>query len=198
MAKPESKAFSPGLDAAIRFSVDSDFLQVAFGSDGPIIQTNVASDPGISISAPEADWQTALAPLPPPIYQSFSAIQLRNSRFKVEGDPLAIAQARAFLEAVFANLNDNNQPANSIDLQRLQGDYHRIHASNGQIADIFAESAGNGSPILCLHTAGADTRQFHGVMCDPDLGRNWRLIGFDMPHHGRSMPPAVGTAGRIG
>jgi pimeloyl-ACP methyl ester carboxylesterase len=190
LAKPEAKAFSPGLDAAIRFSVDSKSLQMAFASEGPFIQIDVSSHPGISISASEADWRIALAPLPPPTYQSFSSIQLRNSRFKVEGDPLTIAQARAFLEAVFANLNDNKKPANAIELQRLQGSYHRIRASSGQIADIFAESTGNGRPVLCLHTAGADTRQFHGVMCDADLGRNWRLVGFDMPQHGRSMPPA--------
>jgi pimeloyl-ACP methyl ester carboxylesterase len=190
LAKPEPRAFSPGLDAAIRFTVEAKSLQVVFTSEGPVVQPELSNNAGMSISASAADWQTALAPLPPPTYQSFSSIQLRNPRFKVEGDPLGIAQARAFLEALFANLNDNRKPASTIDLQRLQGSYHRIRAANGQIADIFAESAGNGSPILCLHTAGADTRQFHGVMCDADLGHNWRLIGFDMPQHGRSMPPA--------
>jgi pimeloyl-ACP methyl ester carboxylesterase len=195
LAGPEPKAFSPGLNASIRFAVDSDSLHVAFTSDGPIVQTGASSNPGVSISASLADWRIALAPLPPPTYQSFSSIQLRNPRFKVEGDPLAIAQARAFLEAVFANLHDNGKPANAIDLQRLQGRYHRIRASNGQTADVFAESTGNGSPILCLHTAGADTRQFHGVMCDADLSRDWRLIGFDMPQHGRSMPPAGWNGG---
>ncbi len=55
----------------------------------------------------------------------------------------------------------------AIDLQRwvAGGSYHRIRASNGQIADIFSESTGNDSPILCLHTAGADTRQFHTASC---------------------------------
>jgi pimeloyl-ACP methyl ester carboxylesterase len=40
-----------------------------------------------------------------------------------------------------------------------------------------------------LHTAGADSRQFHGVMVDPALARAWRFTSFDMPFHGRSMPP---------
>lgn len=124
-----------------------------------------------------------------PTYQSFSSIQFRNPDFTVSGDPLLIAQARAFLEAIFANLGSNSGGATDIDLSRLEGAYHRIRTSNGQIVDIFAESAGAGRPVLRLHTAGADTRQFHGVMCDPALGRDWRLIGFDMPHHGRSMPP---------
>src|ERR1700753_1116286 len=154
LAGPEPKAFSPGLDAIIRFAGDSNSLHVAFTPDGPIVQTDISDDPGVSISASRADWQIALAPLPPPTYQSFSSIQLRNPRFKVVGEPPAIAQARAFPEAVFANLNDNGKPANTIDLQRLEGRYHRIRSSNGQRADIFAESTGNGSPILCPPHAG--------------------------------------------
>lgn len=188
VATPEVKAFARGLETAIRFSVDGQSVDVICASNKPDVRSP-SGDFGVSLSAAESDWQIALKPLPPPTYQSFASIQLRNPRFMVSGDPLVIAQARAFLEAVFANLGGNTGGATDIDLTRLHGQYHRIRASNGQIADIFAESAGAGRPVLCLHTAGADTRQFHGVMCDPVLAQDWRMIGFDMPHHGRSMPP---------
>lgn len=188
VATPEAKAFARGLDVVIRFGVDAQFIDVACEQNDLAIMPS-AGIAGISLSAAETDWRTALEPVPPPTYQSFSSIQLRNPRFTVTGDPLVIAQARACLEAIFANLSDQNDPATDIDLQRLQGRYHRVRAANGQVADIFLESAGTGRPVLCLHTAGADTRQFHGVMCDSVLGQDWRLIGFDMPHHGRSMPP---------
>lgn len=187
-AAPEAKAFARGLDVLIHFCVDAQSIDIACVQGGLEIVPSSGA-PGISLSAAETDWRMALEPVAPPTYQSFSSIQLRNPRFAVTGDPLVIAQARACLEAIFANLSGQNDPATDIDLQRLQGRYHRVRAANGQVADIFTESAGAGRPVLCLHTAGADTRQFHGVMCDSVLGRDWRLIGFDMPHHGRSMPP---------
>ena len=55
---------------------------------------------------------------------------------------------------------------------------------------IYFEEAGEGPPILCLHTAGADTRQWRFLMNDPDVTSRHRIISFDMPWHGKSLPPA--------
>ena len=54
---------------------------------------------------------------------------------------------------------------------------------------IYVEEAGQGIPLLCLHTAGSDTRQFRGVLNDPAVTRDWRVIAFDLPWHGKSSPP---------
>lgn len=41
-------------------------------------------------------------------------------------------------------------------------------------------------PIICLHTAGRDNRQYHDMM---DLLQDkYNLIAFDMPAHGKSWP----------
>jgi len=188
VAAPEVVSLARGLDLVIRFGTEAHVVDVVITPEGidVALPTGAAE---ISLIAEDAAWQLALQALPPPTYHSFSAIQLRNPRFTVSGSPLAVAQARACCEAIFAHLNGDHGGASVIDLPRLQGRYSRVRAANGQVCDIFSESAGDGAPVLCLHTAGADTRQFHGVMCDPDLGRDWRMIGFDMPSHGRSMPP---------
>lgn len=55
---------------------------------------------------------------------------------------------------------------------------------------VYFEEAGMGLPLLCLHTAGADSRQYHELMEDPEVRRGWRVVAFDLPYHGRSMPPA--------
>jgi pimeloyl-ACP methyl ester carboxylesterase len=55
---------------------------------------------------------------------------------------------------------------------------------------IFVEEAGRGIPLLCLHTAGADSRQYHHVLNDPRVTDRFRVIAFDLPYHGRSDPPA--------
>jgi pimeloyl-ACP methyl ester carboxylesterase len=54
---------------------------------------------------------------------------------------------------------------------------------------IYIEEAGQGMPLLCLHTAGADSRQFRHVLNDPDICGRFRVIAFDLPYHGRSNPP---------
>lgn len=55
---------------------------------------------------------------------------------------------------------------------------------------LYVEEAGQGIPLLCLHTAGADSRQYRGLMNDPGVTRDYRVIAFDTPWHGKSSPPA--------
>jgi pimeloyl-ACP methyl ester carboxylesterase len=54
---------------------------------------------------------------------------------------------------------------------------------------IYVEEAGQGTPLLCLHTAGADGRQYRGLMNDARVTAKRRVIAFDMPWHGKSSPP---------
>jgi pimeloyl-ACP methyl ester carboxylesterase len=54
---------------------------------------------------------------------------------------------------------------------------------------IYFEEAGQGRPVICLHTAGADTRQWRHLMNDAEITASNRLIAFDMPWHGKSLPP---------
>ncbi len=54
---------------------------------------------------------------------------------------------------------------------------------------IYFEEAGQSRPVLCLHTAGADTRQWRHLMNDASVTATHRLIAFDMPWHGKSLPP---------
>ena len=54
---------------------------------------------------------------------------------------------------------------------------------------VFFEEAGQGIPLLCLHTAGADSRQWRHLLNDPQVTARFRVIAFDLPYHGRSNPP---------
>ena len=55
---------------------------------------------------------------------------------------------------------------------------------------LYVEEAGHGIPLLCLHTAGADGRQYRGLMYDAAITSKYRVIAFDLPWHGKSSPPA--------
>lgn len=54
---------------------------------------------------------------------------------------------------------------------------------------VYFEEAGRGIPLLCLHTAGADGSQYRHLLNDPGITRDYRVIAFDMPWHGKSLPP---------
>ena len=54
---------------------------------------------------------------------------------------------------------------------------------------VYFEEAGAGIPLLCLHTAGSDGRQYRGVLNDAEITSRFRVIAFDMPWHGKSSPP---------
>jgi len=54
---------------------------------------------------------------------------------------------------------------------------------------VYFEEAGSGIPLVCLHTAGADSRQYRHMMCDEAITSRYRVIAFDLPWHGKSYPP---------
>lgn len=60
----------------------------------------------------------------------------------------------------------------------------------GRSHRVYYEEAGEGIPLVCLHTAGADGRQFRHLMTDEDITRHFRVLAFDLPWHGKSYPPA--------
>jgi pimeloyl-ACP methyl ester carboxylesterase len=54
---------------------------------------------------------------------------------------------------------------------------------------VFYEEAGEGIPLVCLHTAGTDSREWRHQLSDPEINSNFRVIAFDLPRHGKSIPP---------
>lgn len=59
----------------------------------------------------------------------------------------------------------------------------------GRSHRVYFEEAGSGIPLVCLHTAGSDATQFRHLLNDPEITNNFRVIAFDMPWHGKSLPP---------
>jgi len=74
-------------------------------------------------------------------------------------------------------------------LEPIVGRYLHLNLG-GRDNRVYFEEAGEGIPLVCLHTAGADGRQFRHLMCDAEVTRAFRVIAFDLPWHGKSTPPA--------
>ena len=76
----------------------------------------------------------------------------------------------------------------SVQFEPVVGRYMHLDLF-GRPHRIYVEQAGEGTPLLCLHTAGSDGRQYRALMNDARITDSHRVIAFDMPWHGKSSPP---------
>lgn len=81
-------------------------------------------------------------------------------------------------------MNTSHQPV----YEPAVGRYLRVELL-GKPHRLYVEEAGQGIPLLCLHTAGADTRQYRGLLNDERILKDFRVVAFDLPWHGKSSPP---------
>jgi pimeloyl-ACP methyl ester carboxylesterase len=73
-------------------------------------------------------------------------------------------------------------------IEPIVGRYLHLDCA-GRRHRVYFETAGSGIPLVCLHTAGADTRQYRGLLTAPAVTSRFQVIAFDMPWHGKSSPP---------
>lgn len=77
----------------------------------------------------------------------------------------------------------------SAQFEPIIGRYLRVNLL-GKPHRLYVEEAGQGIPLLCLHTAGSDGRQYRALLNDSEILEQFRVIAFDLPWHGKSSPPA--------
>lgn len=187
----EFTANARGLTARVRFAVGGAAIDLDFADGAPSLVRTAGGTPDIRVSAAATEWQCILSARPPRGASSFTAWQLANPAVTVEGHPLSIAQARPALERLVECLRDVDvlaAPTVRRDPTQIRGRYVPVTAA-GTSVDLFVEEAGAGVPVLCLHTAGADARQYGALLTDRELATRYRLVTFDMPFHGRTLPP---------
>ena len=159
-----------------------------------------------SLRASAATWLRFLEAVPPPCYQHILAMAARVEDFHLDGNRLALMQnARVLLRlmtiARAVGRDDARRGAEDgggrhgaerspvAAVESIAGRYLRLPFRD-RLYRVYFEEAGAGLPLVLLHTAGADSRQYMHLLNDPDFQRDWRMIAFDLPYHGRSFPPA--------
>jgi len=73
-------------------------------------------------------------------------------------------------------------------IEAVSGRYLHLEIG-GRHHRLYYEESGEGIPLVCLHTAGSDGRQYRGLLNDDEVTRHYRVVVFDMPWHGKSSPP---------
>lgn len=186
----ELARLAPGLNLTVAFEIGKSPL--TFGVRGGILVAADGDAAQVTVLAESEAWARCLEDPAPPGFHAFTAWEMANPAFSIVGDPLIRAQGRAALERIVElALAPELRPTRlepPRDLTQITGRTVEMRAAGGTY-DVFYETAGEGLPILFLHTAGADARQFRAQLADPELAARFRMVAPDLPFHGRSMPP---------
>jgi pimeloyl-ACP methyl ester carboxylesterase len=181
------------------FAIASDGAAVSFDFVDGCVQPGDGS-PQFTLAAPAAVWAKFLQPIAPRHYHGIFAMMYRVPEFQIQGETVAFMQhahlARRVLDiGKWLTLGNAGQAPTILaprggprPVPAVVGGYVPVTAG-GVTYQIYYETAGEGRDVLCMHTAGADGRQFHGLMADPRVIDGHRLVAFDLPWHGKSPPP---------
>jgi pimeloyl-ACP methyl ester carboxylesterase len=146
----------------------------------------------LAITAPEDFWQQTLVATP-----TYAAGSLTAGGAELSGDmerlvaPYYAAWERLLtllrLAASGPGVHHDSAPARW-ETDDAVGRYAHVHNGDRE-ARIYYEVAGQGPVPLLLHaTAGADSRQWRHLLAYPEMRRRFRMIAYDLPSHGKSLP----------
>jgi pimeloyl-ACP methyl ester carboxylesterase len=194
----------------MRFELRASSARVQVAVDGPNIRATPAqagdgagvSKPEFTIEAADEAWQEFAKPLPAPGYHDLLALLgAGNARFEGDGLPFYthLFLVKGLVDAVFrGEVRGWESTKARDDVAWMPGEarhdsvvarYLRLDIQS-RPHRVFIEEAGEGVPLLCLHTAGADSRQYRHLLSDAEVTSRFRVIAFDLPWHGKSSPPA--------
>jgi hypothetical protein len=166
------------------------------------LSINAAHAGIFGLQARPEDWDAFFAPTLVRPYQSYWGV-LRvlghNRGIGVLGDQQSFAaharlwriildRARDAVNGKEAATNQLEPPEGEIaDDDAVTGKYMWLDVSEYGHVKLFYEYAGSGDqPLLFLHTAGSDSRQYHSLMNNKELQKRCTMYAFDLPAHGRS------------
>ena len=182
------------LPLTIGLAADGEVWTVKTGGDGLSLGKGPSAAADFTISGPASAWAEFAKPVPAIGFQSVVGM-VRAGHLTLDGDLLAFARAQTLLELLFVSLRaapsePAPQPVGEPWIEPVTGRYLHLDIA-GMPHRLYFEEAGpaDGIPLLCLHTAGADGRQYRGVLNDAEVTKTHRVIVFDMPWHGKSSPP---------
>lgn len=173
-------------------------LQMRDGEVETFDRDKIGCAADLVISGPPDAWGELLASVPPPGWQTplFASLEARFTFGGENAGETIYYYYPALLEFfdVLRCAHSGGPPDHPVqDVKRrfdtAVGRYVYVTIAGVQYR-IYFEEAGSGKvPLILQHTASADGRQWRHLLENPDFQRMFRMISFDLPYHGKSLPP---------
>jgi hypothetical protein len=181
---------SQGSDEAILVTVESGARTSS--------TTGSPSKADFVLAAKPEQWQKFFDKDPKAPYTSFVGLQGMNIKQEgvgIQGDHVKFAQYGHLATRLLELLRDGLHGPIEEDIQAemdhddIVGRYIYVDPPVWGRSKVFYEKTGHGpQEIVFCHTAGSDSRQYHGVLNDKRMQEKCTMIAFDLPAHGRSFP----------
>ncbi len=148
----------------------------------------------IVLSGPAAAWEPMMLTVPPRFMNDIAAA-VGASPIERSSDELLWWQ---YLPAVQRAIELLRAPGEAADAHEEVGPTPRFDSPVGRYVHlqidghdhrVYFEEAGQGIPVLLQHTAGSHGVQWRHLFENSSITDRFRLIAYDMPFHGKSMPP---------
>lgn len=198
LSDPELAYTFRGYSGVIRWIVESQSIDLAVEA-GVIASVAASTDvePAVTITAPDEFWSAMFTPgTPAPGYEGLTMATTRG--LEMGGDFLGtIAPYQPALQRLYHVLRasvvgpiqrrPSTNPFKATD--NAVGRYVYVTA-NDEEARIYYERAGTGPvPLMLQATAGTDGRQYRHLLADPAMQERYTMYAYDLPYHGKSLPP---------
>ncbi|MCY3687825.1 MAG: alpha/beta hydrolase [Gammaproteobacteria bacterium] len=171
---------------------------LALRVDGGVVEAGIPSGTEglIRYFGDEALWSNLLAATPPPLFNDLAPAIVQG--LQVDADPLLQSQYYGAAKRAIELLRPDSGPGDAMRAEAAApgtfdapvGRYVHLDLG-GHDYRIYFEEAGQGIPLLLQHTAGANGSQWRHLFEYPEITGHFRLIAYDLPFHGKSMPPSL-------
>jgi len=147
----------------------------------------------IVLSASEDAWRKLLSAKPPRFFNDISGL-IGARQMTLDADPVLYAQYYPAVMRAVELLRPAATAAAPSEAKRTGafdspvGRY--VHLTiEGQDYRVYFEEAGSGIPLILQHTAGCHGSQWRHLFERGEITGRFRLIAYDLPFHGKSLPP---------
>ncbi|KAL9055522.1 MAG: hypothetical protein Q9162_003519 [Coniocarpon cinnabarinum] len=190
-------------------SIESDeALSVTASVAGGHARTGLTEEVSFTLNGQASQWQAFFAsPAIPPLhsYWGIRSVNASSGATAVTGNNESFAQfahiwRRALELLQLAVHKPSEEPAREgpdlAEEDHLIGRYIYLQAPSWGRCRVYYEQSGFGpQPVVFIHTAGSDGRQFSMLMNDLAMRRRCTMYTFDIPAHGKSLPGSQSRPG---
>ncbi|KAF7928780.1 uncharacterized protein EAE97_009622 [Botrytis byssoidea] len=194
----KTPAILPQTTFGIGTSTSNNIIVIAIDHGKCHARVGTAQEASFILLASLRHWEQFFQPIPVAPFQSYwgmFGMNIKQKGIEIQGDQMSFTQHTHIWRRVLEVVHDaycgpmKLDEESEVDEDYVIGRYVYLTIPTWGKCKVFYERGSGKQDIVFLHTAGADGRQYHGVMNHAAMREKCNMIAFDLPGHGKSYPP---------